>query len=129
MTIRTLGLFVIVGSIGFMLDAGVTEGLVADGFHPLVARLAAVAVAMPATFFLNRRFTFPSRAKGQDRLMEFGRYVVANGATLGANYGVYALNLAIAPATRPAVAVAVGSLVAMSLSLVVYARFVFPRRR
>jgi putative flippase GtrA len=129
MTPRTLGLFIVVGSIGFMLDAGTTEGLVAGGLHPLVARVAAVAIAVPATFLLNRRFTFPSRAKGQDRLMEFGRYIVANGAALGVNYGVFALILAIAPATRPALAVAVGSLVAMIVSLVGYGRFVFRRGR
>ena len=129
MTPRTLGLFIVVGSFGFMLDASTTEGLVAGGLHPFVARVAAVAVAVPATFLLNRRFTFPSRAKGQDRLMEFGRYIVANGAALGVNYGVFALIVAIAPATRPALAVAVGSLVAMIVSLVGYRRFVFRRGR
>ena len=129
MTPRRLGLFIVVGSIGFMLDAGTTEGLVTGGLHPLVARVTAVAIAVPATFFLNRRFTFPSQAKGQDRLMEFGRYIAANGAALGVNYGVFALILAIAPATRPTLAVAVGSLVAMIVSLVGYGRFVFRRGR
>src|SRR5882757_9190891 len=59
MTPRALGLFIVVGSIGFMLDAGTTEGLVAGGLQPLVARVAAVATAVPATFFLNPAVHFP----------------------------------------------------------------------
>jgi len=126
---RTLGLFIIVGSIGFGLDAGTTEGLAHAGCHPLAARAAALAIAVPTTFLLNRRFTFRSRAHGQDRFREFGRYVLANGASLGVNYAVFALVLALAPGTHPALAVGVGSLVAMTVSLIGYGRFVFRRNR
>jgi putative flippase GtrA len=122
-----LSLFIVVGSIGFMFDAGTTEVLTAGGLDPLAARLAAIVIAVLATFLFNRRFTFRSRAKGPDLLMEFGRYVVANAGALAVNYGVFALVLASAPTTRPAVAVAVGSIVAMAVSFVCYARFVFRR--
>jgi putative flippase GtrA len=125
---RQLALFIAVGTIGFVIDAGLTELLVSRGVGPYLARVGALAVAVAVTFALNRRFTFPSRATGRARIGEFTRYIAANAVALAVNYGVYSLALALIAGLRPALAVAAGSLTAMVVSFAGYDRFVFRGR-
>ena len=89
---RQIPAFVVVGALGFCVDAGLTV-LIASGLgvSPYFARPPAVIVATIATFLLNRAFTFRG---SDDWRNEFVRYcaVAAGGQAL--NYAVYAAALA-----------------------------------
>lgn len=124
--------FLIVGSTGFIVDAGLTEALVLSGLSPLVARLFAFAVAIAVTYALNRVFTFADRRRSGRthamRLAESMRYVAVNLAAMSVNYAVFAAALTLVPELRPMLAVAAGSVVAMAVSYIGYSRYVFQAR-
>lgn len=120
---RRIGRFLLVGGTGFLVDAGLTELLVAAGLHPLAARAAAFALAVLVTYGLNRRFTFAAARPA--RAAEGGRYLAVNLAAMGVNYAVFAAVLAAVPGVRPFLAVACGSAVALAVSYAGYSRFVF----
>ena len=50
--------FALVGSVGFMIDAGVMSLLMYSGIHYIFARPLAFAPAVAATWLLNRLWTF-----------------------------------------------------------------------
>jgi len=94
---RAAPLFVVVGLIGFVVDAGITSLLVKELAVPAaLARPPGVAVATIVNFFLNRSLTF--QATHLPIWPAFLRYVVVCSAGLAVNYSVYLLGLAIAPA-------------------------------
>lgn len=119
--------FAVVGAIGFLLDAGATELLVAAGAGKLPARVAALALAVAATFLMNRRMTWRSDRTGGALAAEGGRYagVALTGSVL--NWLIYAGLVMASPDLRPSLGVAAGSLVAMAFTYVGYGRLVFGR--
>lgn len=52
--------FVVVGGIGFAIDAGVLSWLAWLGSNLYLARAVSFTLAVAATYFLNRRFSFQS---------------------------------------------------------------------
>ncbi|BBE73984.1 GtrA family protein [Oharaeibacter diazotrophicus] len=120
--------FLVVGGLGFAVDAGATELLVLAGLPALGARVAAIALAMTTTYLLNRRLTFRSDRRGAALLAEGGRYFAVAIGAAAFNYAVFALVLTIVPGIRPALAVAVASVAAMVLSYLGYSTLVFRRR-
>lgn len=120
--------FLVVGGLGFAVDAVATELLVAAGLPALGARVAAIALAMATTYLLNRRLTFRSDRRGAALLAEGGRYFAVALGAAAFNYAVFALVLALAPGIRPGLAVAVASAAAMVLSYLGYSTVVFRRR-
>ena len=127
-SLRRLLLFGAVGTIGFLLDAGATELLVAAGMGKLTARVAALALAIAATFLMNRRMTWRSERTGGALAAEGGRYAGVALAGSALNWLVYAGLVTALPDLRPALGVAAGSLVAMVFTYVGYGRWVFGRR-
>ncbi len=121
--------FAVVGGIGFVVDAGLTEALVALGVSPLAARVAAIAAAILTTYLLNRSLTFRSDRRGAAAVGEGGRYVAVALAVAAANYAIYAAIVLAVPGVRPLLAVAVASGIAMVLSYLGYSRLVFARRQ
>jgi len=126
--LRRYASFLVVGGLGFAVDAGVTELLVAAGLPALGARVLAIALAMATTYLLNRRLTFRSDRRGAAVLAEGGRYFAVALAAAAFNYAVFALVLAVVPGVRPSLAVAVASVAAMVLSYLGYSTLVFRRR-
>jgi putative flippase GtrA len=120
--------FGVVGVIGFLLDAGATEILVSAGMGKLTARVAALALAIGATFLMNRRLTWRSERTGGALAAEGGRYVGVALAGAALNWLVYAGLVTAFPDLRPALGVAAGSVVAMAFTYVGYGRWVFGRR-
>lgn len=104
--------FVVVGTIGFVLNAAMVE-ILARACGPLYAQLIAFPAVATVTWYLNRRYTFG--ASNKPITHEWMSYILAN--TLGwvANNGVYVLLvLHVALAFRhPSIAVAAGSLAGM----------------
>lgn len=117
-------LFAIVGSAGFLVDAGVLALLLEiTPLGPFSARVVAIAVAMLVTFWLNRTFTFERSGRGL--AAEGTRYGGVGVSAALLNYAVYSAILLAFPTLWPVLAVAIASLVAMVWSFLGYSRFVF----
>lgn len=130
---RQVPSFLVIGALGFCLDAGLTVTLVKGfGLPPLLARPPAFVVVTIVNFLLNRTFTF--RAAGSPLLAAFARYVLVCLAGLSVNYAVYAALLALAPAAGVAVTpatltlfVACGTAAATLLTFAGFRAFAFRR--
>jgi putative flippase GtrA len=129
--VRQIPAFLIVGSIAFCIDAGLTVLIaVGVGVSPYLARAPAVVVATFAGFFLNRTFTFQTRSGDMRRDLMRYALVAASGQVV--NYAVYAGVLAgaqalglAASATLIAAGVACGAGVAMVLTFAGFRFFAF----
>lgn len=118
--------FVIVGATGFLVDAGTLWLLLSfSPLGPLSARVIAIALAMTATWLLNRTFTFG--ASKRSVVVEGFRYGVIAVITSLVNYGIYAGLLIMAPLLSPYAALVFASIAAMLFSFFGYSRFVFRR--
>ncbi|HRD98833.1 MAG TPA: GtrA family protein [Rubrivivax sp.] len=114
---RMLSGFLLVGSVGFLVDAGLLTMMVAAGSGPYLGRAVSFPVAVVTTFLLNRHLTFQASGTGNPGL-QFVRYL---GAQLGGtllNLAVYVALLAAVPAwsSQPWIPLAIGSIVAMALT-------------
>ncbi|MGO8799126.1 MAG: GtrA family protein [Roseiarcus sp.] len=128
---RQIPAFLIIGALGFCLDASLTVLLVRSfGVPPLLARPPAFVVVTLVNFVLNRAFTF--RHSQTPWLRALGRYVLVCLAGLAVNYAVYAALLALAPlfgvAISPAILtlfVACGTAAATLLTFAGFRSFAF----
>jgi putative flippase GtrA len=92
---RQIPTFLIIGAVGFCIDASLTIALVRwFGVQPLLARPPAFVIVTLINFMLNRAFTF--RAGRTPWLAALARYVLVCLGGLVVNYAVYAACLAIA---------------------------------
>lgn len=81
--------FAVIGGIGFIIDGGILTMLNSQfGVDLLRARLVSFAVAVTATWSLNRRNTFAQR-KSPDAAGEWGRYALVNGIGALLNLGIF----------------------------------------
>lgn len=109
--------FCVVGTIGFVIDAGILQALVV-GAHadPYAARIASFLTAASATWLMNRRYAFAVRYKPTHA--EWIRYVglMVLGAVM--NYGAYALCIAfwVVARAQPWLGVAVGSVAGLGVN-------------
>jgi putative flippase GtrA len=109
---RQFLLFCISGAIGFLVDAGIVQWLVAGmGQDPYLSRLVSVLCAMTATWAFNRRYTFQPR-RDEPLWREWLRYCVAMLGGFAVNYSVYAGMVYAFPLVRswPLLGVAAGSI-------------------
>lgn len=118
--------FAVVGAIGFGVDAVVLAVLMAETpLGPFVSRIFSIALAMTATWLLNRAFTFgPSDRSVAE---EGARYGAVALAVAGFNWLVYSGLVIAVPAIGPFGALVVASGVAMAASYLGYSRAVFGR--
>jgi putative flippase GtrA len=99
---RQIPAFLIIGALGFCLDAAITVTLVGRfAVPPLLARPPAFVVVTLVNFALNRAFTFRSARRAW--LGALARYILVCVAGLTVNYAVYAALLALAPSFGVAV--------------------------
>lgn len=120
--------FGLVGAVGFVVDAGLLQILVALGWGAVAARCVALPVAVFATWLLNRSFTFPEAQPGP-AWPSFARYAAVSALGASVNFAVFtALVLASATmAAHPAFAVAVGSVTALLVNYIGSKHFAFRR--
>jgi putative flippase GtrA len=115
---RGLGPFLVVGSIGFGIDAALLAVLAHGlGLNLYLARLAAFGAAVSVTYLLNRAWSFrrhASRRKGP----EYARYVTVQAGGVAINFLVFALAVEASAtmAAYPVLALAAGSGVAMGFT-------------
>ncbi|MBC7750337.1 MAG: GtrA family protein [Candidatus Saccharibacteria bacterium] len=118
---RRLVKFVVVGSIGFGIDAGVVMVLSWAGLSPILARIPSISFAIAVTWFLNRKLTFnisePATAK------ELGRYISVALISAILNFVLY--SLLIVRGVIPTIAIAISTVVLMFFSFFGYKLFAF----
>lgn len=115
---RQFALFCIAGVIGFLVDAGLVQGLVGGfGFDPYLSRVASFLCALTATWLFNRRYTFVPR-RDEPLWREWLRYFVAMLGGFAVNYGVYAAMVYALPLVRawPVLGVAAGSIAGLTVN-------------
>lgn len=104
--------FLVCGFISLCVDALILKLLtLLFGLHPIVARLAAISVAMVAGWLSHRTFTFALTTP--PTLAEFLRYVAIGWAVSAINYGLFVVIMLARPALEPLIALVASSLVAM----------------
>lgn len=131
---RQFLLFCIAGTLGFLVDAGIVQALVAQGADPYLARLFSFLCALTATWAFNRRYTFGA-VRSERAGREWLRYFVAMLGGFAVNYAVYAVLVYSLPDIRrwPALGVAAGSIAGLLVNYLSSRYWVFrdaasPRR-
>lgn len=122
---RQLFAFAAVGTIGFIVDAGVLYAGLAVGLGYYAGRVVSYLCAATVTWALNRRFTFQTTQTASKK--EWGKFVLLNLAGFAVNYGAYAACLQASPlfTTHPVLAVAVGSVAGLFVNFAVNKYLVF----
>ncbi|KAA6182603.1 GtrA family protein [Thiohalocapsa marina] len=119
--------FLIVGGIGFVIDAAVLTFLVRNhGWGLYEARGVSFGLAVSATWYLNRKITFASRV-GRYRRQEYLRYVSTQSLGAFVNLGVYAGVIAIVPGIGawPVIPLSIASGIAMIFNFASARHFAF----
>lgn len=109
--------FLVVGSIGFVIDAGLLHLLVTyTPLNPYAGRVVSYLIAASLTWVMNRNFTFRAQSSAPiDAPRQWARYIGVNGIGGVINWIVYSLGVAYFDVMREFLflAVAAGSLVAL----------------
>ena len=124
--IRELFRFAVVGTVGFATEAAVVFALIGWGREPHAVRLISVPVAVCATWWLNRIWTFASgkdTSPRQQLTLYFGVQEIASGGNL-AGYSASLSTIAPTP-TYALAALAAGSIAGMGINFLGSRRFVF----
>jgi len=123
--------FLLVGGIGFLVDAAVLSILTGLGkWTPWHARIASTCCAVLATWLLNRNFTFAGRGLRHWPL-EAVLYIGSQAFGLCINLGAFALLLPVLPRPGgvPILAQAGGSAVALAVNFAVSNYLLYSRKR
>ncbi|WP_330251218.1 GtrA family protein [Nocardia sp. NBC_00565] len=132
--LRRGGAFLVVGAIGFLVDAGTYNLLVFWGgegvlYHaPLPAKIIAIAVATVVTYFGNKWWTFGHKKTdnpGREYLLYAAFNVIAIGLQLGClGFSRYVLDLST-PLSDNISGTLIGQIVAVAFRYWAYDKFVF----
>ncbi len=76
------GKFLVVGTIGFIINTIVLEGMVRFGFHPTIGSLFGAELAIISNFILNNRWTFRERKISGKR--QITKFIQFNTTSVGA---------------------------------------------
>jgi putative flippase GtrA len=95
--LRDFRRFCIVGAAGFVVDAGLFLGLLAAGADAYVARAASVLVAVTATWWLNKEWTFRPEG-GSAKQGTYLAYLAVQSGGMVVNYAVFAGVQSLVPA-------------------------------
>lgn len=110
--------FILVGSVAFLLDAGLVFAMTNIGFSLYLSRALSLIVVVLFTFMLNRRATF--NKSGLPEAREVVAYVGASLVGLGINYAIF--TIAIFCHFPWIIAMAVSTLIASTFNFLVYGR-------
>jgi putative flippase GtrA len=113
--------FLVVGGLGFVIDAGLTYILIQLGIAPWLARLPAIVCAATFTWLANRYFTYQmktSRSAG-----EAIRYASVASAMAFINYVIFLMLIQIG--LEPVVSIILATALQTLISFYAYRRFAF----
>jgi len=119
--------FLCVGGLGLLVDLGVFTLIALYGVHPLIARLASLAVATIVTWRLNRTFTFDRSGRHQSE--EAMRYIAVVAVAQATSYAVFAALVLSVAARLPQAAVIAGAAAGALISYNGHRLFAFAPRR
>ncbi|WP_159844682.1 GtrA family protein [Nocardia sp. CY41] len=136
--LRRGGAFLVVGAIGFLVDAGTYNLLVFWGgegvlyHYPLPAKIIAIAVATVVTYFGNKWWTFAHK-QTDNPAREYLLYAVFNVVAIGLQLGClgfsrYVLELS-SPLSDNLSGTLIGQIVAVVFRYWAYDKFVFTGAR
>jgi putative flippase GtrA len=122
-----MGRFLLVGAVGFLVDAAVLLLLVdIAGMSRLWSRVPSLLVAITVTWWLHRHFTFSWAREVAPSKREWLRFVVANAVGNGLNLILYWVLIGLF-GWRILPALAVASVAAAGINYAMSARWVFRR--
>ena len=119
--------FLGVGGLGLITDLAVFTLIIAQAPHPLLARLASLAIATLVTWRLNRALTFDH--SGRRTADEAMRYAAVAASAQAVSYAVFAALVVTVLAAMPQLAVIVGAACGALVSYSGQALFAFRPRR
>ena len=125
--IREFPRFLIVGSCGFLADAGILGICVhLFDFSPYWARIPSFAIAVTLTWYLNYKWAFEDKSNTR-KTVNFGRYLAVQGAGISINFFVYMASLYLSPYLfeTPELAIALASIAALLFNYFGLRRWVF----
>lgn len=126
-SLRLLPGFVLVGAIGFLVDAGILTALVNGlGVGHYAARAVSFTAAVTATWYMNRRWVFEKLAT-RKRGREYTSYLIvqAIGAVINLSIFITVIELVPGLANAPVIPLAIGAAVALLFNFGASSRFVF----
>jgi putative flippase GtrA len=116
--------FIVVGCLGFVVDAGVVFVLSEAGVSPILARIPALAAAILTTWTLNRTLTF--RVNAPKSRGEVARYIVVALSSAALNFLLYTVLVLVD--VWPVTAVAASTIALLFYSFYGYRQFAFRPR-
>lgn len=116
--------FLAVGSVGFLVDAGIVAWLTALGISPIVARVPSLATGIVTTWLLNRHLTF--NVASRPDAAELARYAAVALTTAFLNFLAYTFLLSLG--VMPVLAIAIATVGLMFVSFSGYRLFAFRLR-
>ena len=129
--LRRLPGFVLVGAIGFLIDAGILTALMTGlDFGHYGARAISFTIAVTATWYMNRRWVFERNAVRMSS-REYTSYVAVQVIGALINLSVFAAVIELVPGLTkiPVIPLAVGAAVALMFNFSASSRFVFSNAR
>lgn len=117
--------FLLVGGIGFLIDAAVFLFLVTSNTSPITARIVSASCAITLTWYLNRRVAFKTRHNRA--APEYARYVFVQIAGLSINFLVFIVVLKYGDfaAKHAIVALCAGAISALTFNYIGAKRFAY----
>ncbi|WP_432738798.1 GtrA family protein [Maridesulfovibrio sp. FT414] len=115
--------FCCIGGLGFVIDSGITYGLVLLGMDSLAARIPAILIALTVCYRFHHGFTF--RKEGRAPWSGWYRFAISNAVGSLINYGAYAAVLLVWPAVPLILPLIAGSASAMVANYIMSACYVF----
>ena len=113
--------FLIVGGVGFLIDAGLVYGLSRLGMSPIFARIPAISMAILVTWVLNRKLTFA--VENPASAGELTRYLGVALISALLNFAVY--SALVVAGILPVDAVGIATIALMFFSFFGYKLFAF----
>ncbi|MCS5487484.1 GtrA family protein [Curtobacterium sp. C1] len=136
--LRRGGSFLVVGGVGFVVDAAVYNALVFWGGHgplfslPLVGKIIAIAVASVVTYFGSRLWTYRDRADAQT-FRSFAVFALLNVVAILLQLGCLGFSRYVLHLDSPIADNVSGTLIGQAVATVfryfAYGRWVFTARR
>ncbi|WP_084351249.1 GtrA family protein [Millisia brevis] len=133
--LRRGGAFLVVGLLGFAIDAGTYNLLVFFGGRgpmfeqPLMAKIIAIVVATVGTYIGNRFWTYGDRPPPQNRMRQYVLYAVLNVVAIGLQLSCLAFSRYVLDLATPLADNISGTLIGQAVAVVfrywAYGRFVF----
>ncbi len=127
MNSRKLPGFVVVGAIGFLIDAGILTILMTGfGFDHYSARAISFTVAVTFTWYMNRRWVFEKSSASMNG-REYSSYIFVQVIGAVINLSVFVAVIEIVPSltSMPVIPLAVGAVTALLFNFSASSRFVF----